>query len=55
MILTQAESLLHNLEQAAEGISSKLSLNGGFLKLVHKLKCLGSSVSSTESDVNIKE
>ena len=29
------------------------NLNGGLLKLVNKFSYLGSSVSSTESDVNI--
>ena len=64
---TQAEYLLHSLEQAVGGIVHHVNsyeteymcfnkkrdistLNGGFLKLVEKFKCLGSSVSSTEND-----
>ena len=67
---TQAESLLHNLEQAAGDVglyvnANKIeyiyfnqegaisALNDSPLKLVDKFTCFGSSVSSTESDVNI--
>ena len=62
---TQAESLLHNLEQAARGIGllgnsdktefmcsneyAAISLNGKTLKSIN-LSC---NISSTESDVNI--
>ena len=68
--LTQAESLLHSLEQVAGGIglhrnTNKMkymhfkqeeaisTLSGKLLKLVDKFTYLGSSISSTESDVNI--
>ena len=69
--LTQAESLLHSLEQTAERIRLHVNadqteslrfnqegdistLNGGSLKLVDKLTYLGSRVSSTESDINMR-
>ena len=63
----KAESLLHSLEQAAGGISLSVNsnktilmcykmdisaLNGSSLKLVDKFTYLGSSVSSTEKDIN---
>ena len=65
----QAESLLHNRERAAAGISLYVNadkteymcfnergdistLKGGPLKLVDKFTYLGSSVSSTEKDIN---
>ena len=68
---TQAETLLHNLERAADGIGLHVnveetehmcfnqrgdisSLKGGPLKLVDKFTYLGSSVSSTENDINIR-
>ena len=68
--LTQAESLLHHLEQAAGGIGLHMNtdkmeymcfnqkgnistLNGGSLKLVDKFTYLGSSISSTKSDINM--
>ena len=67
---TQAESLLHSLEQTAGGIvlhvnADKMylclnqkgdifTLNGGSLKLVDKFRYLGSSVSSTENDINVQ-
>ena len=66
---TQAESLLYNLEQAAGGFGLHVNadktenmcfnqggistLNSGSLKLVDKFTNLGSSVSSTESDINM--
>ena len=63
---TQAESQLHNLEQAAGGIGVHvkadktfsnqrrhfLSKWGGSLKLVDKFTYIGSSVSSTENDIS---
>ena len=66
---TQAETLLHSLEQAAAGIGLHVNvhkteylcfnqigdiftLNGSSLKLVDKFTYLGSSVSSTETDIN---
>ena len=63
---TQAESLLHCLERAASGIGfqDKIEymcfnqrgdisiLKSGPLKLVDKFTYLGSSVSSTENDIN---
>ena len=64
----QAESQLHNLEQAAGGIGLHINTNkmkylhfkreraitsGSPLKFVDKLMYLGGSISSTESDVNI--
>ena len=65
----QAESLLHSLEQAADGIDLHViadkteymyfnqrgnisTLKGRPLKLVNKFTYLGSSVSSTEKDIN---
>ena len=65
---TQAESLLHSLQQAAGGIGLHVNadkmeymcfnqegdistLTGSSLKLVDKFTYLGSSVSSTESDI----
>ena len=62
----RAESLLHSLERAAAGIglndkteymcfnqrSDISTLKGGPLKLVDKFTLLGSSVSSTENDIN---
>ena len=67
---TQAETLLHSLEQATAGISLHVNahkleymcfnqtgdistLNGSTLKLVDKFTYLGSSVSSTETDINM--
>ena len=67
----QAESLLHNLEQTAGGISLHInadktecmyfnprgdiySQKGGPLKLLYKFTYLGSSVSSTENDINTR-
>ena len=67
---TQAEFLLHSLEQAAEGIGLHMNadkteyicfnqeedistLNGGSLKLVDKFTYFSSSISSTESDINM--
>ena len=67
---SQAKSLLHNLEQAADDISCHVNagktkymcfnqtgdisiLNGGSLKSVDKFTYLGSSISSTENDINI--
>ena len=67
----QAETLLHNLEQAAEGIGFHVNahkteytcfnqigdiftLNGITLKLVGKFTYLGSSVSSTETDIDTR-
>ena len=69
---TQAESLLHSLEQAARNICLYVNaekteymyfnrvqaistLNVGPLKLVDNFTYLGSSVSSTESDVNMHQ
>ena len=64
-IPAQAESLLHSLEQAVENMNANKTeymcfnweaistLNGGLLKLVGNFMYLGSSVSSTENDVNI--
>ena len=66
---TQAEILLHNLEQAAAGMGLHVNahkteymcfnqrgdistLKGGSLILVDKFTNLGSSVSSTEKDIN---
>ena len=66
---TQAQSLLHSLEWAADSIGlhvnadktefmcinqrGKIStLNGRSLKLVDKFTYLGSSISSTENDIN---
>ena len=67
---TQAESLLHNLNQASGRIglhvntdktecmcfnqSDILTLNRGSLKLENKFTYLGSSVSSTGSDIKIR-
>ena len=67
--LTHAESLLHRLKQAAEGIrfyanASKteyicfnqeeyISLKDGPLKLADKFTFLGSSDSSTKSEINM--
>ena len=65
----QAETLLHNLEQAATGIGLHVNarkteymcynqtgniftLDGTSLKLVDKFSYQGSSVSSTEKDIN---
>ena len=67
---TQAETLLHSLEWAAEGIGLHVNahkteymcfnqtgdistLNGSFLKLVDKFTYLGSSILSTEIDINM--
>ena len=67
---TQAESLLHSLEQASGGIGLHVNaekteyicfnqkgdistLNCGSLKLVDKFTYFGSSISSTESDINM--
>ena len=64
--LTQAESRLHNLEQAASDIglhvnSNKteymcniFTLNGGSWKLVDKITYFGSSISSIENDINMQ-
>ena len=68
----QAESLLHNLEQAAGGIGLNINtdkreymhfnqrgdistLKGWLLKLMDKFTYLGSSISSTENDINMRE
>ena len=68
---TQAESLLHSLEQSAAGIGLHVNahktenmcfnqtgdistLNGSSLKLIDKFTYLGSSVSSTETDINTR-
>ena len=68
---TQAETLLHSLEQAAVGIGLHVNahkteyicfnqrdhistLNASSLKLVDKFTDLGSSVSSTETDINMQ-
>ena len=62
----QAESLLQSLECAGGGIGLDVNaeymgfnlsgdifiLNGGSLKLVNKFTYLGSSVTSTENDIN---
>ena len=67
----QAETLLHNLEEAAAGISLHVNahkteymcfnqagdistLEGTSLKLVDKFTYLGSSVSSTEKDIDMR-
>ena len=67
-IPTLAKSLLHSLEQAASGIGFHAdktefmcfnqkrdisTLNGSSLKLVDKFIYFGTSVSSTESDINV--
>ena len=68
--LTQAESLLHRLEQAAEGIVVHLNadktkrynkkkenfsaVNGCSLKSDDKFNYFGRSDSSTENDINIR-
>ena len=66
---SQAETLLHSLEQAAAGIGLHVNahkteymcfnqtgdiftLNGISLKLIDKFTYLGSSVSSTDTDIN---
>ena len=68
---TQAETLLHSLEQAATGIGLHVNadkteymcfnqrgdistLNVSSLKLVDKFTCLGSSVSSSKTDINMR-
>ena len=68
---TQAKSLLHSLEWAADGIGLHVNANkteficfnqrgdiftqnGRSLKLVDKFTELGSSVSSTENDINTR-
>ena len=67
--ITQADSLLANLEQAVDGISLRvnankieytyfnkkgnITLNGGSLKLVDKLIYFWSSVSSTENYISM--
>ena len=67
---TQAECLLHSLEQPAGGIGLHVNadkmeymcfnqkdiftLNGGSLKLVDKFMYLKSNVSSTENDINMR-
>ena len=66
----QAETLLHSLERTAAGIGLQLAhrteymcynqtgdistLDGASLKLVDKFTCLGSSVSSTEKDIDTR-
>ena len=64
----QAEALLHSLERAASGIGLHVkteymcfnqigvisTLNGSSLKLVDKFTYLGSSVSSTEKDIDTR-
>ena len=65
----QAETLLHSLEQVAAGAGLHVNadkymcfnqtgnistLNGNSLKLVDKFTYLGSSVSSTETDINTR-
>ena len=66
---TQAESLLHSLEHAAGALTPMSietatcvlnekrdisTLIGGFLELVDKFTYLGSSVSSTENEINVR-
>ena len=61
----QAETLLHNLERAAAGIGLNVNVpkteymyynqtDGTPLKLVDKFTYLGSSVSSTEKDIDTR-
>ena len=67
----EAETLLHSLERAAEGIGLHVNahktgymcfnqtddiftLNDSSLKLVDKFTCLGSNVSPTENDINMR-
>ena len=62
----QAETLLHSVERAAAGIGLHVNahqteymcfnqiLNGSSLKLVDKFAYLGSSVSSTETDIDTR-
>ena len=67
----QAETLLHSLERAVDGIGLHVNANkteymcfnqtgdisileGTSLKLVHKFTNLGSSVSSTEKDIDTR-
>ena len=62
----QVETLLHSLERAAAGIGFHVNadkteymcdisiLNGSSLKLLDRFTYLGSSVSSTESDINTR-
>ena len=66
----EADSLLHSLEQATNGIDLHgnadkmeymgfnqiwyLTLNGGSLKLVDKFTYFGSSISSMENDINMQ-
>ena len=62
----QAETLLHSLERAAAGIGLHVNadkteytcdisiLKGGPLKLVDTFTYLGSSISSTETDINTR-
>ena len=63
MFLANPPILLHNLEQAADNTHKMEYMcfnqtgdiptqNGSFLKLVDKFTYLGSSVSSTETDIN---
>ena len=61
---TQAESLLHRLEQAAGGIRLHVNvdktenifiLKGGSLKLMDKFPYFGSSISSTENDISVRQ
>ena len=56
---TQAKTLLHSLERAAAGIGISTpgeisTLDGTSLKLVDKFTYLGSSVSSTEKDIDTR-
>ena len=70
-IPTQAETQIHSLECAADGIGLHVNkhkteytsfnrrgnistLNSSSLKLVYKFTYLGSSVSSTETDINMR-
>ena len=53
----QAETLLHSLEQAAAGFNQAgniSTLEGTSLKLVDKFTYLGSSVSSTQKDIDTR-
>ena len=50
--ITDAEKLLHSLEEAAAGIG--LYVNGTSLKEVDHFSYLGSDISSTEKDVMIR-
>ena len=66
-MITRAESQLHSLEQVAGSIADKTeyvcliflkkdisTLNGSSLKLLDKFPYLGSSVSLSENDINMR-